>query len=289
MRCFAVVLVFALSLTLTVSAACGASAPPHTGGDPDGDLGRLQEDAERAGAVIVVTNPTADSWDIAVGGAPRGSVGPSSETRLLGLPRGRLVVEATNTRLGLSQRATVEAAYERPVTVVLEVLRAQLRVYNPHGFAVEIAVDGVPVGTATPKLETVFEKVPAGRRMLMLRSLEGPGAMRVERMLPHDGVATLTVPDIAAADPARSGIPRPPDGKGLVRMRNASRLAVTVVAGGQEQGAVAPGGILDIVLPPGEHRLEVRIEGIEARTEHSVSLRPNQSAEWIWGEEGGAR
>jgi len=283
-----VFVVISSALSLVTSVACGTSAPrPGTHGDPDGDLDRLGEDAERAGAVIVVTNPTTDSWDLEVGGAPRGSVAPASEARLLGLPRGRQVVVATNTRLGLTQRATVEATPERPATVVLEALRAQLRVYNPHPFAVELAVDGVPIGTATSKLETVFDRVPAGRRMVMLRSLEGPGAMRVERMLPHDGVATLTVPDIAASDPARSGIPKPPDGKGLVRMRNASRLAVSVVAGGQEQGLVAPGGVLDIVLPPGEHRLEVRIGGIEAHTEHTVSLRPNQSAEWIWGEEGG--
>ena len=269
-----------------MTGACGSSAPGPRGGDPDGDLDRLREDAERAGAVVVVTNPTRDSWDLSVGGAPRGSVAPASEARLLGIPRGRQVVVAGNARLDLTQSHTVEAVPGAPSTVVLTPMRSRLRVHNPHAFEVELAVDGVTIGRAAPGAETVFDDVPAGRRMLMLRSAQGPGAVRIERTLPHDGVAALTVPEFAAGA-ASTGVPKPPDGQGLVRMRNASRLAVMVVADGREQGLVAPGGVLDVVLPPGEHRLEVRIEGIEARTEHTVTLRPNQSAEWTWGEEGG--
>ena len=78
-------------------------------------------------------------------------------------------------------------------------------------------------------------------------------------------------------------LPCPPPGMGLVHMKNDSRFPVYVFVGGEDKGLVAPGAWTDLVLPPGTHKLEVRIEGIEARTEHTVTLLANQAAEWVWG------
>jgi len=50
-------------------------------------------------------------------------------------------------------------------------------------------------------------------------------------------------------------------------------------------GPVPAGGTLDLVLAPGAHKLEAHIQGVEAFTEHSVTLIPNQVAEWLWGED----
>ena len=244
----------------------------------------MQADDARRGALIVVNNPTGDTWDLVVGGAPRGSVAPGSEAQLLGIASGRHTVVAVNERLGLTQSRNVQVAPGAPALVVLKPMLARLRVHNPHPEAVAIAVDGTSIGTAVAGGETLFERVPAGKRMLMLRSLHGPGAVRVETRLPPDGEASLTVPALEGQviDP---NAPRPPDGQGLVRMRNASRLAVTVLADGKDHGIVPAGAVFDLVLAPGTHKLEVRIEGIEARTEHTVTLLPNQVAEWVWGDD----
>jgi hypothetical protein len=270
-----------------VAIGCG-SGPARSprgpvAGDPDGDLDRLAG-GEDQGPVLMVRNPTADSWDLTVGGAPRGSVAPGSEARILGVARGRQVVVASNARLGLSQHATVEVGASGSVAVVLEAMLTRLRVANPYPDAVAVSVDGKVLGEVPGKAEAVFEGVPAGRRLLVLRSTRGPGAVRLERELPPRGEAFVAVPDIAAPG-ITPGMPKAPEGQGLVRMRNASRLAVTVLADGVEHGSVAAGGTLDLVLAPGSHKLEVRIEGIEARTEHTVTLIPNQVAEWVWGED----
>jgi len=262
--------------------SCGSTRGDRA--DPDGDRDRVGNEDARRGAVIVVKNPTRDTWDIALGGVPRGSVAPGSEARLLGIARGRQTVVAANERLGLSQTTTVDVAAGEPAQVVLKPMLARLRVNNPHPEGVALAIDGTVIGTATAAGETVFEGVPAGRRMLMLRSTVGPGAVRVERDLPVDGEALLTVPalDTQVVDP---NAVKAPEGQGLVRMRNASRLTVTVLADGKDYGVVPAGAVLDLVLAPGTHKLEVRIAGIEARTEHTVTLSPNQVAEWVWGAE----
>lgn len=263
-----------------VSSGCGSSGEAGRAGAPAIDR-PVVEDAKNG--VVIVKNPTRDTWDLVVAGVPQGSVAPGSEARLLRIPRGRQTVVATNTVLGLTQSSSVDAGKGTPI-VELKALVGRLRVNNPHSEAVAISVDGTLIGTADASSEVLFD-VPAGRRTLMLRSARGPGAVRVEKVMPADGETLLTVPalDSQVVDP---NAPKPPEGKGLVRMRNASRLAVTVVADGKDYGLVPAGAVFDLVLEPGAHKLEVRIEGIEARTEHTVTLLPNQVAEWVWGEEG---
>ena len=233
--------------------------------------------------MVIVKNPTPDTWDLVVAGVPQGSVAPGSEARLLRIPRGRQLLVAANAVLGLTQSSSVDVGQGTPI-VELKAMVARLRVKNPHQEAVEIAVDGTVIGTADAASEVVFEGVPAGKRTLLLRSARGPGAVRIEKVMAADAETLLTVPalDSQVVDPNAA---KAPEGKGLVRMRNASRLAVTVAADGKDHGVVPAGAVFDLVLEPGTHKLEVRIEGIEARTEHTVTLLPNQVAEWIWGEE----
>lgn len=269
------------SFVVAALAACASSGPGRTG-DPDGDGDRMDPGSSSKGAEILVRNLSGDSWDLFVGGAPRGSVGPRSDARLLGIRPGPQVVVASNERLGLTQRLSVDAGLKRAAEVRLEPMVATLRVSNPHDEAVEVAVEGATLGTVSGRAEAVFQRVPAGRRILVLKSTRGPGAVRVDKTMPPDAEARLTIPDIDAPE-VDPNAPRPPAGQGLVRMKNASRLQVTLYADGRAYGTVAPGAVYDLVLPPGNHTLEVRVDGIDARTQHTVTLIPNQVAEWVWG------
>jgi hypothetical protein len=152
-------------------------------------------------------------------------------------------------------------------------------VVNRQAIAVEVLVDGVRIGRVEAASETALD-APAGRRLVLVRRPDGPGAVRLEKLFRPDGENRLEVPELAAS--VNSGLPTPPAGQGLLRMRNAGRLAVTLWVDGRDQGLVASGAIVDVVLAPGTHALEVRMEGLEAKTEHSVSLVANQVAEWTW-------
>lgn len=270
------------SLRLIVASCLFAAACGSSGGAASGDGPSPVAGEPRGWAEIIVSNPTRDSWDLSVGGAPRGSVAPGSEARLLGIPRGEQTVVADNERLGLTQSHTVSARPGVPATVVLTPMLARLRIDNPHPEAIEIAVDGASIGVARPSGSTLFEGVPAGKRMLMLKSTKGPGAVRLERTLAPGQETTVTLPELAAGE-VDPNAPRPPEGKGLVRMKNGSNLTVTLVADGKDHGFVPPGAVFDLVLEPGTHTLVVRIEGLDATTEHTVTLMPNQTAEWVWG------
>jgi len=259
------------------------SACPQTPARGQGALDVPIDPGGGSGGLTIV-NPTPDTWDLKVDGAPRGSVGPRSEARITDLRVGPHTVVATNLTLGLEQRGDVQVALRQVARHTLRAMVARLQVTNPHDVAVEIVVDGVVIGRAAPKADTTFEAVPAGKRMLVARALSGPGAVRVEQRLTPEGVARWTVPLLAEA-PADVTMPKPPDGMGLVHMKNESRNAVSVFVGGVDKGLVAPGAWADFVLPPGTHKIEVKIEGIEARTEHTVTLRANQAAEWRWGGE----
>lgn len=263
---------FVLAATLGLSACASTSSTepaPRRSGQP---------------ARLAVDNPGPDTWDVRVDGEARGSVGPRSRTNLGSALPGRCLVRLSNARTGLFHTLEIDLPPGGEGVVTVPPLLARLRVDNPHADTIDVALDGVTVGLAPPMASTVFEAVPAGKRMLILKSTVGPGAIREELLLPPDQTVTVVVGPLAAP-PVAPELPRPPNGQGLVRMRNTSRLAVTLFVNGDERGLVAPGGQVDLILAPGSHELEVRIEGLEARTLHRVTLRPNQAAEWVWGEQ----
>lgn len=232
-------------------------------------------------ARLTIVNPTVDGLDLRLGPEPRGSVPPGQTVTLSPVRPGRWTLTLESPRSGLLQVVTVEVAPGGEATVTAERQLCALRVDNPHADPVEVSIDGVVHGVAAPNTSTLLPGAPAGRRTLVLKSLGGPGAVRLERNLPVASWA-LVVPPLAAQVVAHD-LPRPPDGQGLVRMRNASRFAATLFVDGADKGLVESGGLIDVVLAPGEHALEVRLEGLEARTEHRVTLLPNQAAEWVWG------
>jgi hypothetical protein len=268
---FALALTFALAIAIAIAttSGCASTQPPtSTPTEP---------------ARLIIDNPGVDSWDLRLGQDPRGSVAPKGRTTLDAVPPGPVTLHLDNARTGLSHRIALVLRAGATDTVTVAHLLSRLVVVNPHDEPVEVAIDGVVQGLASPATTTTFDGVPAGRRLVVLKSTRGPGAVSNEHTLPHNGMISLTVPPLAAAV-GPSDLPRPPDGSALVRMRNQSRLAVTLFVNGVDRGLVASGGVTDVILPPGTHQLEVRIEGLDARTEHSVTLRPNQVAEWAWGE-----
>lgn len=270
--------------------ALGALLLPACPSGPLRGGGSLEGAIEPGGAgagSLTVDNPTGDTWDLVVDGVPKGSVGPRSQARIPVIAAGAHTVVASSAGLGLTQDANVVVRAGEVATSTLRALVARLEVSNPHDVAVDIAVDGVVIGRAPPHADTVFDAVPAGRRLLMARAPTGPGSARLEQRLAPGGKTTWTLPALADGAAAGPTLPTPPLGMGLVRMRNASRLPVFVYADGVDKGLVAPGATVDFVLAPGTHALEVRMEGLEARTEHTVSLLPNQAAEWVWGDDGG--
>lgn len=230
---------------------------------------------------IVIENPTVDALDVRLGPEPRGSIPPAMSTLLAPVRPGRWTLTLECPRSGLYETITVEVTQGGTHTIVATRQLVTLRVDNPHDEPVEVSIDGVTYGTATAKTSTLIPGAPAGRRLIVLKRMNGPGAVRFERNLPV-GPYSLEVPPLAGPVLAHE-MPRPPDGMGLVRMRNESRFAATLFVDGVDRGLVEAGGLVDVVLDPGEHQLEVRLEGLEARTEHRVTLRPNQSAEWVWG------
>jgi len=265
-----------MMLLLATLAAC-PKAPVDGGGALETPV-----DPGGGGGGLVIANPTDETWDLTIDGAPRGSVGPRSEARIANIRVGRHRVVATNVPLGLEQAGDVDVLARKTVTHTLRALVTRLTIDNPHDVPVDIVVDGVVIGRAAPGTQTVFEAVPAGKRLLVARAPTGPAAVRTEQRLAPGGASVWVVPTLAPA-PAEWSLPTPPPGMGLVHMKNASKNAVSVLANGIDQGLVAPGGTVDIVLPPGTHKLEVRIEGLDARTEHTVTLIANQVAEWVWG------
>lgn len=272
----------ALAGALALTAGC-PSSPLRAGGG--GGALEGPTDPGGGGGMLAVVNPTDDTWDLKLDGAGRGSVGPRSEARIPNVKAGAHVVVAENASLGIDQRGDVQVSAGQTTTHTLKPLVSRLKVSNPHDVAVEIVIDGVVIGRAAPKSDTVFEAVPAGKRMLVARAPTGPGAVRVEQRLAPNAESAWTVPALAESGGEHPSIPTPPTGMGLVHMKNDSRFPVYVYADGADKGLVAPAAWVDIILSPGDHKLEVKIEGIEARTEHTVTLRPNQVAEWIWGTE----
>jgi len=259
------------ALTLAAMALLGCASAPTP------DLGAVPT------ARLIIDNPGIDSWDLRLGQDSRGSVAPRSRTTLDAIAPGPVTLHLDNARAGLSQRFDLDLRPGSTDALTIPQPLSRLVVVNPHDEPVEVAVDGVVHGLASPATTTTFDGVPAGRRLVVLKSTRGPGAVRNQHTLPQNSSISLTVPPLAAAI-APSELPRPPEGSALVRMHNQSRLAVTLFVNGQDRGLVAAGGVTDVILAPGTHQLEVRIEGLDARTEHSVTLRPNQVAEWSWGE-----
>ncbi|MCC6625048.1 MAG: hypothetical protein IT385_27620 [Deltaproteobacteria bacterium] len=268
-----------MTTTLLLLALGGCPKAPVDGGALD-----VPVDPGGGGGGLTIVNPTGETWNLAIDGASRGSVGPRSEARIPNIRVGRHRIVATNEPLGLEQAGEVDVIARTTVTHTLRALVTRLTIDNPHDVAVDIVLDGVVLGRAAPGAQTVFDAVPAGKRVLVARAPDGPAAVRVEQRLAPGGSSVWVVPTLAPA-PAEWTLPTPPAGMGLVHMKNASRNAVTVFADGVDKGIVAPGGTVDIVLPPGTHKLEVRIEGLAARTEHTVTLIANQAAEWVWGGE----
>lgn len=276
-KALSIALPLSVALVLT-AAACGSSPEPQPDrvNDPDGDLDRYRQVSQ---ATLIVENPSDDSWDLRWHGGKRGNVAARSEMRLVDVPPGPQEIEAVNERLGLSQTVSVDLAPGKTARVTLPPVRARVLVVNRQPIAVEVLVDGVRIGRVEAASETALD-APAGRRLVLVRRPDGPGAVRLEKLFRPDGENRLEVPELAAS--VNSGLPTPPAGQGLLRMRNAGRLAVTLWVDGRDQGLVASGAIVDVVLAPGTHALEVRMEGLEAKTEHSVSLVANQVAEWTW-------
>jgi len=257
-----------LILALALSSGCPSTSAPAP--------------ATSGPARLIIDNPGIDSWDLRLGQEARGSVAPGARTTLDAAASGPITLYLDNARTGLSQRIDLVLRQGATDALTIPHLLSRLVVVNTHAEPVEVAIDGVLQGLAAPATTTTFDGVPAGRRLVVLKSTRGPGAVRGEHVLPHNGVISLTVPPLAAAI-GPSDLPRPPEGSALLRMRNQGRTAVTLFVDGQDRGLVAAGGVTDVILPPGTHQLEVRIEGLDAHTEHSVTLRPNQVAEWAWG------
>lgn len=232
-------------------------------------------------ARLIVENPTVDALDVRLGPEPRGSIPPSQSITLAPIRPGRWTLLLESPRSGLVEDQSVQLAAGETRTIVATRQLAALRVDNPHASPVEVSIDGVVYGVAAAATSTLIPGAPAGRRTIVLKALSGPGAVRFERRLPV-GPVSIEVPALAGPVVVHE-LPKPPDGMGLVRMRNESRFAATLFVDGVDKGLVETGGMVDVILSPGEHHLEVRLEGLEARTEHRVTLRPNQAAEWIWG------
>jgi len=278
MKHFAPTLALLLPFTFALS-ACPKNGQLAGGGALDGPT-----DPGGGNGALTVVNPTEDTWDIAVDGAAKGSLGPRSQTELPALKAGPHAVVATNGTLGLEQRGDVAVRYGVTSSYQLKAMVTRLEVTNPLDVPVEIAIDGSVVGLAAPG-KTTFDAVPAGNRTIVARATTGPGAVRTTYRLSPGGPSAWVVPQLTEQENSYANLPVPPTGMGLVHMKNESRFPVYVFADGVEKGLVASGAWADIVLPPGDHHLEVRIEGIQAKTEHTVTLKANQSAEWIWGSE----
>ncbi|MFT7578642.1 MAG: hypothetical protein ACI9MR_000300 [Myxococcota bacterium] len=232
-------------------------------------------------ATITIHNKTGDAWFVDIGGSARGSVPPSRSSVIQSVAPGLVTLQARNDRLKLSQRGQIEVAEGGVGEWTIEAQHATLKVVNKSQSQVEILVDGAMIGRAA-KGETVFDAVPAGLRTLIARSVTGPGAVQAERFLDTGAAVLWVLPDIGAA--VGSGAPKPPKGQGLIWMKNKSSTAVTVSIEGVERATVAAGGVAEIIVAPGDHKLVVRLEGVDALSEHAVSLRPNQTAEWVYGE-----
>ena len=190
-----------LLVALLFMPACGSASEPTRKDGP----------ADVRQGVIIVKNPTADTWDLRLGGVPKGSIAPGSEAQLLDVAPGRYVLVADNAQLGLSQSIAVELGS----VAVLESLVGRLRANNPHDIGIMLFIEGVEVGLVAARSEIVFSGVPAGKRTLILKTTQGPGAIRLERVLPPNGEAVLNVPELDATmlDP---NAPKAPEGKGLV-------------------------------------------------------------------------
>lgn len=266
-------------LLVTVS-GCPKNGQLAGGGALDGPT-----DPGGGSGALTVVNPTEDTWDLVVDGTPKGSVGPRSDTRFPTLRAGEHTIVAKNGVLGLEQRASINVTHGVASSHTLKAMVTRFEVTNPHDVPIEILIDGTVVGRAAPSGKTTFDAVPAGLRTLVARASTGPGAVRTQYRLTPDGETAWVIPALAEQPTTHPTLPTPPQGMGLVHMKNDSRFPVYVYANGVEKGLVASGAWADIVLPPGTHKLEVKIEGIQARTEHTVSLKANQAAEWIWGTE----
>ena len=255
-----------LAFALASAAGCAASA-------------RVAGPTDLAGARLTLMNPTGDTYSVSVGGTPRGSVTPGARLTVTGLAPGDAAVLASNDTLRLAQRQVVTLVADAEATFTLRRQLARLRVVNHRAVPVELLIDGVSVGWAAPSRETVLEGVPAGQRTIVAESGSGPGAVRAERYLAEDEETSWAVPALVGAVGTRE-VPHPPPGQGLIWMHNTSTFDVHVFIAGEEVSLVAAGATAEIVVAPGIHQLVVRMEGVDAASEHEVTLLPNQTAEW---------
>lgn len=253
------------------AAACGSSggAVPDPGEPP-------------LPITLEVANRTGDTWFVRVGGEPRGSVAAGATLALRGLPAGELTLQATNDNLRLNLREVIDAPAGGVVSWTLEPLFARLRVFNQREAPVEVLVDGISVGWALPGEQTVLDAVPAGQRVIIARHADGRGAVQTARYLAVGSEVVWTVPQASLGGRALDA-PEPPEGMALVWMTNRCGQTVRVFVGGEPRARVEPGASAQIVVTPGSHNLTVQIEGVDTKSEHNVTLQPNQVAEWRYG------
>lgn len=249
-------------------------------------------EAPQLGSIEVV-NQTADNWTLTIGGSNYGNVPPNNRKVYETIPPGQVLVMVKNASLQLSQRSTLPLASGAHGRFFIKPQYGKLRIVNPRDKSVDISVDGVLVGRARAAGETTFQSVVAGQRRLVGKSPGSASQLSTELFLGEGKLTTWTLAPDAAATPSKpaagsgavSTVPRPKPGQALLWIRNFTDKAVEVDVDNAPRGVVRGSTDAEIHVAPGYHTVEIRRQGVGARTTHTVTVKADQVARLPIGQE----
>lgn len=217
-------------------------------------------------AVLTVDNDRPEAVSLWLDGAVLGSVGPRA-VRSYRLRPGRHALRALGRdgRVLLARDLVLRPA--EATLVSLEVEPARLRVRNPTGGVVRLAVDGGGPRTLRPGESRTLELAPGRHAVRVTASLFGRERTLLARAV---DLAEGRERTVVVAEPTRT----------LVRVVNDTGRAATLLVDGASRDRLAAGASALVEVPVGRVRLALEARGrtLAART---LAVGPFDERTWV--------
>lgn len=142
---------------------------------------------------VKVHNPTVDSQRVIVNGILRGTVLPKDSLDVIPVQVGNNEFVFKTTLSGLEQRKSLVLTEGQHGELSIPLQTTDLTVTNATTGEVDVLVDGKMYGRALPEADTLIKGVPAGKRLIVVKAVKGPGAIRIDKTL-YEGSDSLVLP-----------------------------------------------------------------------------------------------
>ena len=285
---------WATLLLLLLAGALGCGPPPAAPPAPP---------AARPPAptgVFTVRNDTIDPLALRLDGVIVGALRPGGSYRSGPIPVGRHRLRAEHTALDVAHDYDIEVFEGAEIGWRILQLYGTLRLANPNAFPVAIELAGAPRGRLGPGEGSYFDRIPVGRRDVIIRGPDGGVLLRRTLTFRAGELVQLALdqrrppptgappPVVVPVEPTPGGPPagRPPApvhvpaASAALVVTSSWGVAATVRLGERVLGTVPPHGRSRFEgLPAGRHRIRAeRPEGLPRAG--LVELVGGRTAEW---------